>query len=150
MPQDDKPTLNAILAQQRWKVRPERFALVGLQPRERQLALRLFPSDTSPFTLLFNEPEMVTMVLPETAWRSIAPAFPRARVQRPYRVISFELDLPADLVGFMAAVTRQLADAGVPLLAACGYTRDHLMVLDEHLTNAMAALDRLASESQLR
>src|SRR5262245_24273374 len=97
MPQNDKPTHMTHILVRRGKVCPLRFVLVRLQPRERQLALRLFPSDTSPFTLLFNEPETVTMVLPDTAWRTIAPAFPRARVQRPYRVISFDLDLPADL-----------------------------------------------------
>jgi len=49
----------------------------------------------------------------------------------------FDLDLPAELVGFMAAISGALADAGVPLLAVCGYTKDHLLVREEHLDAAL-------------
>jgi uncharacterized protein len=60
-------------------------------------------------------------------------------------VISFDVDLPADLKGFLAAITGALATAGVPLLAICGYTKDHVLVREEHLDAAMQAVAVLVS-----
>lgn len=148
MSQPQNPQLEATLAQLHWKVRPERFVLVGLAPRERQLVSRLLPVDVGPFLQLFIEPDMVTLILSEADWREISPAFPRARIQRPYRVISFPIDLPADLTGFLAAISAALAEAQVPLLAACGFSKDHLLVREEDLDAATAALDRLANRSR--
>lgn len=137
--------LRAVLAQLRWHARPERFVVVGLAPRERLLALRLLPGVTGSFWQLVVEPDVVTLVVAESEWRVIGQAFPHARVERHYRAISFDLDLPDGLVGFMAAVSGALAAADVPLLAVCGYTKDHLLVRDQHLEAALAAIDTLVT-----
>ena len=104
------------------------------------LALGLLASVTAPFIQMIVEPDVLTLLLPQSDWRSLRPAFPRARIQQPFRVISFDLDLPDDLVGFLAVASRALADAGVPILAICGYTKDHILVREEHLDRALAAL----------
>jgi hypothetical protein len=135
--------LRAVLAQVSWRTRPERFAVVGLEPRERLLALRLLPGVTGMFWQLFVEPDMLTLVVAEAEWRTISHAFPHARVERSYRAISFEMDLPDGLVGFMAAISGALAGANVPLLAVCGYTKDHLLVREEYLEAALRAIETL-------
>jgi uncharacterized protein len=134
-----------LLCQARWKARSERFVLAALAPNERVLALQLLAGIVAPFTQLIVEPEVLTLLLPQPDWRSLRPAFPHARIQQPFRVISFDHDLPDDLVGFLAVASRALADAGVPILAICGYTKDHILVREEHLDRALAALDALAA-----
>src|SRR5690348_15503502 len=118
------PQLAAVLAAMRWHVRPERFVLVGVEPRMRRLALQLLINVDEPFLQCIAEPEMFTLVLPESTWREIQAAFPHALVQHPFRVISFDLDLPPDLVGFLDKVTDALAHAGISMLAVCSYARD--------------------------
>jgi hypothetical protein len=135
--------LRAVLARISWHARPERFVVAGLEPRERLLALRLLPGVTGAFWQLFVEPDMVTLALAETEWRAISHAFPHARVERRYRAISFDMDLPDGLVGFMAAISGALAGAGVPLLAVCGYAKDHLLVREEYLETALGAIEAL-------
>jgi hypothetical protein len=137
--------LRAVLAQVSWHARPERLVVAGLAPRERLLALRLLPGVTGTFWQLIVEPDLVTLVLAEAEWRTISHAFPHARVVRPYRAISFDMDLPDGLVGFMAAVSGALAGAGVPLLAVCGYTKDHLLVREEYLDRALQAIQGLVN-----
>ena len=134
--------LRAVLTQLRWHARPERLAVVGLAARERLLAMRLLPGVASTFWQLVVEPDLLTLVLAERDWRAISQAFPRARVERPYRAITFDLDLPDGLVGFMALFSGALAAAGVPLLAICGYTKDHLLVREQHLDAALAAIEQ--------
>jgi hypothetical protein len=60
------------------------------------------------------------------------------------RVILLEGQLDHDLVGFMAAVTASLAARGIWLLALGAATRDHLLVADDQLADALAALEALA------
>lgn len=135
--------LAAVFASIRWHVRPERFVLVGVEPRMRRLAFQLLINIDEPFMQCIVEPEMLTLVLPEPTWREVQAAFPRAHVQQPFRVISFDLDLPPDLVGFLAKVTAALAHAHVPVLAICGYARDYVMVHDDDLPMATQALQLL-------
>jgi hypothetical protein len=137
------PRLLTLFAQMRWHVRPERFAVVGIDPREQMVALQVLSRLTSPFLQFTVEPGILTLILPTHDWREVRPAFPRARVQQPYRVISFDLDLPADLVGFLAALTEALAEAEAPVLAVCGYARDHLLVREDDLDRATAAIRAL-------
>jgi hypothetical protein len=63
---------------------------------------------------------------------------------RDRRVILLEGQLGDDLVGFMAAVTASLAERGIWLLALGAATRDHLLVADDRLADAHAALEALA------
>jgi uncharacterized protein len=136
--------IRLLLRQARWRTRPERFVLAALAPNERLLALRLLAGIVAPFMQLITEPDVLTLLLPQSDWRSLRPAFPHARIQQPFRVISFDLDLPDDLVGFLAVASQALADAGVPILAICGYSKDHILVREEHLDRALAALGALA------
>jgi uncharacterized protein len=137
------PRLAGIVRTMRWRVRPERLVLVGIDPREQPVALRLVGGLSGRFWQLIVEPEVVTLVLDDSDWRQISPAFPRAEVEPGFHAISFEVDLPPDLVGFMALLSGALAGAGVPLLAVCGYNRDHLLVRQEHLERAEAAIAAL-------
>jgi uncharacterized protein len=136
------PRIASLLQQARWQARPERFVLAALKPNERVLALGLLAGVTAPFIQLIAEPDVLTLLLPQPDWRVLKPAFPHARVQTPFRVISFDLDLPADLVGFLAVASRALAEAGVPILAICGYSKDHILVREAHLDRALVALNR--------
>ena len=138
--------ISILLGQARWQARPERFVLAALEPNERVLALRLLAGVVAPFIQLITEPDLLTLLLPQSDWRSLKPAFPHARVQAPFRVISFDLDLPDDLVGFLAVASRALAEAGVPILAICGYTKDHILVREEHLERALTALTGAQAE----
>jgi hypothetical protein len=116
-----------------------------MPPEAREPALQAFARSRSPFAQLIAEPDLITLVLPEPEWQSLAAGFPPALAEAPFRVITFDLDLPADLVGFLAAVSAALAEAQVPILAICGYAKDHLMVRERHLPAALAALERLGS-----
>jgi hypothetical protein len=68
---------------------------------------------------------------------------PGARVQTDLAWIRFESAMDWELVGFLALVTSRLAEAGVPLGAVCGYSRDHLFVGREHLARALEVLSEL-------
>ena len=52
-----------------------------------------------------------------------------------------------DLVGFLALVAGKLAEAGVPIGAVCGFSRDHLFVAERFLERTRAVLTTLFPEA---
>lgn len=60
-----------------------------------------------------------------------------------WRMITFDMVLPLSLVGFFAAVSGALADAGVNLFTVSAYTTDHVFVKDQKLATAVKALEAL-------
>jgi hypothetical protein len=60
-----------------------------------------------------------------------------------WRMITFDMVLPLSLVGFFAAVSGALADAGVNIFTISAYTTDHVFVKDPKLETAVKALEKL-------
>ena len=138
------PRVPAILRARPWRVRPEHFALVGLPPTAYGAAAGLLAELRAPFAQLVAEPDVLTLLLPAEAWQAHSAAFPAAQLEQPFRIISFDVDLPPDLVGFLAVASAALAGVSVPILAVCGYTKDYIAVREQHLGAALAALEALA------
>jgi hypothetical protein len=141
------PRLPDILRRLRWAVLPERYVLAGIDPREAAVVIRLLGGLRAHLWQLFVAPDTITFILPENDWRNISPAFPRARIERPYRVVSFEIDLPPDLSGFLAVISNALAAESVPIVAISGFSRDHLLLREADLDRALAVLDSLVSSA---
>lgn len=65
-----------------------------------------------------------------------------ATAERGWRCLKVGGPLSFELTGVLAALTRPLADAGVPVFALSTYETDYLLVKEEQLTAAASALER--------
>ena len=72
---------------------------------------------------------------------------PDARCEKDLCWIRFETPMDWGLVGFLALVAGRLAEAGVPIGAVCGYSRDHLFVAEKHLAQTRSVLATLFPEA---
>ena len=84
-----------------------------------------------------------TVLGPEAGLASLLERHPAAEVERDLVWIRFTAPMGWELVGFLALVCGRLADAGVPLGAVCGYSRDHLFVARRHLEKTRSVLASL-------
>jgi hypothetical protein len=66
-----------------------------------------------------------------------------AEAEPGWKIITFEMVLPFELVGFFAAVSTAVAKAGVSLFALSSYSTDHIMVKARDLDKALGALRKL-------
>jgi len=101
----------------------------------------------TPFSALVADRYEVTLLLPEGIWQDFANRLPDRREGGEYRLITFDQPLDPALVGFLAIVTRVLAEAQIPLLALSAFERDHVLVPAAQFTAAWDAL--LAAQRRL-
>jgi hypothetical protein len=60
-----------------------------------------------------------------------------------WRLLTFDVVLPFELVGFLATVATALAAADVSVFALSAYSTDHLLVRQDDLETALATLSDL-------
>lgn len=60
--------------------------------------------------------------------------------ESPLRIISFDTKLPFDLIGFLAYITKLLADQNISLFAISSFSTDHILMKEVYLEKAMEVL----------
>ncbi|HEV2859626.1 MAG TPA: ACT domain-containing protein [Pyrinomonadaceae bacterium] len=131
-----------LLRRARVEVAPPTFVLVGMRDDEWRRLLEnpeLSPRAESVFMLLRDGRE-VTMLCEEDDWRAMRHAARAARVEGDFRLLTFDIELAWDVVGFLARVAEILAGAGVAVGALSAFSRDHLLVKQADLPKALLAL----------
>ena len=136
------PSPTELLRKSSVSVSPETFAIVSLM-KERWFALlaesALSPRMSAPF-MIFMDLNEVTLVLDETDLRTMLPGLAGARIERGYRLLTFDVVMDLSVTGFIAEVSRILAEAAIPILPLSSFSRDHLLVRQAELGAALKAL----------
>ena len=136
------PDAAELLRRTKVDVLPGTFVLVGMRHADWLRLLEnpeLSPRPDSVFMLLRDAHE-VTLLLEEADWRAMRHAARDARVEGDFRLVTFDIELAWDVVGFLARVTEILARAGVTVGALSAFSRDHLLVKQADLARALRAL----------
>ncbi|MFL6253662.1 MAG: ACT domain-containing protein [Pyrinomonadaceae bacterium] len=145
MPDADVHTL---LSRAKVEVAPETYVLVGLRHADWARLLEnpeLSPRAESNFMLLRDRFE-VTLLVEESDWRAMRHAARDAKFEAGFRLVTLDVELGWDVVGFLAHVTAILAAAGVPVGALSAFSRDHLLIKQEDLGNALRVLGEHVAE----
>ncbi|MXR50802.1 ACT domain-containing protein [Halovenus sp. WSH3] len=64
-------------------------------------------------------------------------------VETGWKRLTFEMELPFELVGFLATVATELAEADVSVFVVSSYSTDHVLVKQENLDDALSRLEEL-------
>ena len=118
------------------------FVLVGMRLEDWKRLLEnpeLSPRVESNFMLL-RDPFEVTLLLEDSDWRAMRHAARDARVESDFRLVTLDVELPWNVVGFLAHVTQILAGEGIAVGALSAFSRDHLLVKQNDLGKALRVL----------
>ena len=137
-----------LLRKTRVEVMPETFALVSLE-NERWLKLlenpELSPRMSAPF-MIFKDRWEVTLLLDEIDFEAMRVGLREAKIERGFRLLSFDIELDFSVVGFFAFISQKLAEKGIPIVAASAFSRDHLLVKQEDLAKTLKVLGEFVEE----
>ena len=131
-----------LLRRTKVEIAPAAFVLVCVSHQDWARLLEqpeLSPRASAPFMLLRDKYE-VTLLLEETDWQTMRHAVRDARVETGFRLVTLDIELGWHVVGYLALVTRLLADAGISVGALSAFSRDHLLIKQTDLGAALRVL----------
>ncbi len=134
-----------LLAQARLVVEPERLVWVSLPPSEAGPVQRRAHRLHSPFCLNFA-PHGVSLICREVEWEHVGRGLRVRAVRGGYRMITLDVELRPDAMGYVRVVTDRLAREGISVSVVSTFHRDRLLVREEDLDRARAVLEALVAE----
>jgi hypothetical protein len=124
--------LDALLSNMKPELRPGTFVFCTIAASEP------IPSILAPL-LTFREQERITLVISREEAQAAG-----LRYAFPSRLITLTVHSALDAVGFLAAITARLAEAGISVNAVSAFHHDHLFVPVDRADEAMAVLHEMS------
>lgn len=134
------PHLRRLFASARLYSDGRPYAVVSLPLDQMRPAMILFGGLAEPFAAMIVDKDEITIAIHEMDWSVAGRDLPGMRVLSDYRFITLDIALDEDVVGFMAVVSRLLAEAGVSIAPIAAYSRDHILVSGRDFDPAWQAL----------
>jgi hypothetical protein len=141
--------VSELLRQTRVEVAPATYVIVGLSHQSWAQLLEnpeLSPRADAPF-MVFRDPHEVTLVIEADDWARIRHAARDAKVEKDYRLLTLDITLPWNTVGYLARVTELLAQVGISIGALTAFSRDHLLIKQDDLAKALRVLGEHTAEA---
>jgi len=135
----------AVWARTVLHVWPERLVLASLPLAAREEAA-LLAARSAGFAAWVAERDEVSLTVAEGDW-NLSPLRERARaVASPYRAITLDVDIDLGVMGYLAPAAERLARGGVSIVPQCAYLKDHLLVRERDLPDALRVLEAYVAE----
>lgn len=64
-------------------------------------------------------------------------------VDHNWKIITFEMELPFELIGFLAKISNKLAKADISIFVISAFSTDHLLVKEEDIDRTIEVLQSL-------
>ena len=140
-------TIEQVLTQAKFYTDGQDYALIQLPSRVIMLAAGILAEVADPFTVLIVDKDEITLMIPDELVVEFEKRLSRVPEHKisdiKYRLITIDLELEPDLVGFMARIATTLAQANVTILPIAAFSRDHLLVPSTQAETALKALEDL-------
>jgi hypothetical protein len=120
-----------------------RYAVASLpleHYREAVKCLSEAVTDPEGFISLIRDKQEITLMVAEDFWQNISARFPGAQARGDWRMIRFDTVLDFSVVGFIAEVSRALAEADISILSVSTYSTDAVLVPAAQFDAAVVAV----------
>ncbi len=137
-----------LLRRTRVEVAPETYYLIGFRVEDWTRLLEqpeLSPRNDATFMVL-RDANQVTMLVDEIDWKTMRHAARDASVEGGFRLVTLDIELSWNTVGYLALVTSILAEAGIAVGALSAFSRDHLLIKQDDLAKALRVLGKHVAE----
>ncbi|MAS34190.1 MAG: hypothetical protein CL610_09290 [Anaerolineaceae bacterium] len=140
-------SVEQVLAQAVFYSDDQLYDLIQLPAKAIMAAAGVMAEIGEPFGALIVDKDEVSLIIPAEAWDDFQGRLPGSQAgSTQYRLITFDVVLEPDLVGFMALISRALADAQISILTYAAFSRDHFLVPVDQFNLALQALETLKSQ----
>lgn len=116
-----------------------RYAVASLPLEHYQAAVDCL-READGFVSLIRDKHEVTLMIAEEIWQQIIVRFPGAQARGDWRMIRFDTFLDFSVVGFIAEISRALAEADISILSVSTYSTDAVLVHEAQFDAAVVAV----------
>jgi hypothetical protein len=67
-------------------------------------------------------------------------------IEKEWKLLTFEMVIPFELIGFISVIAQALAKEGVSIFALSAYSTDHILLKEKDLEKALGALLELGCQ----
>lgn len=117
------------------------YTLLKLPPHAAAQGIACLNQFNSAFCVFIADKDEISLVLPSDVLADMP--LDDAEIGETYRLLTVDVVLEPDLIGFMAVVSGALADANVGVFPYAAYTRDHILVPAHQFDTALHTLQTL-------
>jgi hypothetical protein len=115
------------------------FAVVSL-PLHHYSAVLTAIREVDGFVSVTRDKDEITLIVAQESWQQMASNFSEAQVQLRRRMIRFDTVLDFSVVGFIAEISRALAEADISILSLSTYRTDAVLVHEANYERALRAV----------
>jgi hypothetical protein len=125
----------------------ERYRFVKLPIQATTVAAGIIAEVGTPFMALLVDKDEISMMLEADAYDAYSKRLLDSEASATvYRLLTFDIELEPTLTGFMALISRILADAGISIMPFAAYSRDHIFIPEAQFEQALNALHQHQSQ----
>ncbi len=132
--------LKKLFARTKLVVLPEDYLLVRLPVDARPIPGEWYRPATTRFGAFIREPKEITLIVTRRKWLRMQNVFKQYKVSGPMKVITFDIKLSLVVYGYLAALSRVIADDKISLVPISSFHRDHILVAKQDLPRTVRVL----------
>ena len=118
-----------------------RYAVASL-PLDQYRNVLLAVQEVGDFVSVTRDKAEVTLIVAQDIWLAMADRFPPAKTELDRRMIRFDAVLDFSVVGFIAEISKALAEADISILSISTYLTDAVLVHESRFQDAVNASKR--------
>ncbi|MBS3055174.1 MAG: ACT domain-containing protein [Candidatus Aenigmarchaeota archaeon] len=135
--------LLSIFSKTKLNVQPGEYLIVRLPLKYGVMLRELSKFVREPFFNYTVEPQEITLVVHERDWSNIGRDFIETQIEHGYNIITMDVTVDLNVIGYLAVISRLLADVGVPIMVVSGHRTDHILIKKYDLQKAIFVLQDL-------
>jgi hypothetical protein len=143
---EPSPELKPVFASTKIKEHPEDYTIVSINRKEEKKTREIL-KNIEPWSSVTFDLEEISVVLKEDEWKRIKNHFQVYQEESPYRLLTFDIVLDLDLVGYLSVISGLLTKEGISIYAVSTYLRDHILVKKKDAEKAISVIRKLIESS---
>ncbi len=96
--------------------------------------------------MIFKDGHEITLLLDSVDYQTCRHALRDAKIEENFRLLTFDLVMDFNVVGFLAKVSTILAEENIPIVALSAFSRDHILIKQDNLAKALKVLGNYVEE----
>ncbi|MDH5404892.1 MAG: ACT domain-containing protein [Candidatus Heimdallarchaeota archaeon] len=94
------------------------------------------------FVNIIEENE-ITIVMEQSRATHYIPSHEIYEIDRNWKIIRFDMELPFGLIGFLATISKALAESEIAIFVISAFSTDHILIKVDQIDKTMKVLNNL-------